>query len=143
MGALQYTAKYVKVDDESPVYNSYAGVIIAILFSNLAAMYVAVMTVHAGMDWIKGLFFQYHNANALSCFLGIYEMGFILLNFLWAQSISFLGYYMGYAMWNEIGKIQVVEKRNVEPNDGMKFLILGMEMAVGAWIAGLALGEQA
>ena len=59
---LQYVEKYVKVDDHSPMYNAYAGVIITILFSNLAAMYLSVKTVEIGMDWAKknALFFLYH-----------------------------------------------------------------------------------
>jgi len=139
--ALNYASQYVKPDSLTAVYYAYAGVIITTLFSNLAAMYVAVKTVSAGMDWTKGLFYQYHTSNALSCFLGIYEMGFIILHLVWSQSISFIGYYMAYAMWNYI---VAIEKKNItlKPDEGIKFLTLGVEMAIAAWIAGLGLGEQ-
>jgi len=30
---------------------------------------------------------------------------------------------------------------DLERDDGIKYLVLGLEMAAGAWIAGLALGE--
>lgn len=141
MWALHYSSEYVKPDNLTSIYYAYAGVIITTLFSNLAAIYVSTRTVEAGMDWAAGLFHDYHNNNALSCFLGIYEMGFIILNLVWSQSISFIGYYMAYAMW---GYIVAIEKKNITltPNEGIKFLVLGCEMAIGAWIAGLALGEQ-
>jgi hypothetical protein len=47
---------------------------------------------------------------------------------------------MAYAMW---GYIVAIEKKNntLDANEGIKFLVLGCEMAIGAWIAGLALGE--
>jgi len=48
---------------------------------------------------------------------------------------------MAYAMWNYI---VAIEKKNITltPNEGIKFLVLGCEMAIGAWISGLAIGEQ-
>lgn len=54
---LQYASQYVKPDSLTAVFYAYAGVIITTLFSNLAAMYVAVKTVSAGMDWTVGLFY--------------------------------------------------------------------------------------
>merc|ERR1711865_32467 len=100
MWALHYSPEYVKPDRLTAVYYAYAGVIITTLFSNLAAIYVSTKTVAVGMDFTAGLFKDYHTANALSCFLGIYEMGYIILHLVWSQSISFIGYYMAYAMWN-------------------------------------------
>ena len=49
---------------------------------------------------------------------------------------------MAYQMWNQI---VAIENKNITltPDEGIKYLTLGMEMAIGAWIAGLALGEQA
>ena len=69
---LGNVAPYVKPDALSSSYYGYAGVIIAALFSNIAAMWLAVKVVYAGTNWISGLFYQYHTSNALSCFLGIY-----------------------------------------------------------------------
>lgn len=140
--ALNYASQYVRPDSLTAVFYAYAGVIITTLFSNLAAIYVATMTVHTGMNWVVGLFYQYHTSNALSCFLGIYEMGFIILNLVWAGSTSFIGYYMAFQMWNYI---VAIEKKNItlKPDEGIKYLTLGIEMSIAAWIAGLALGEQA
>ena len=68
-------------------------------------------------------------------------MAFIIMHLVWANTISFSGYYFGYAMWNYI---VAVEKKNITltPNEGIRYLTLGVEMAIAAWIAGLALGEQ-
>ena len=134
--ALHYSSQYVEADELTFTYYALSGVIITSLFSNLASIYVAVKTVDAGMDFTKGLFHNYHNNNALSCFLGIYEMGFIILNLVWSTSISFTGYYMALAMYQRITR-----KADLERDDGIKYLVLGLEMAAGAWIAGLALGE--
>jgi len=97
--ALHYSSEYVKPDELTSTYYAFSGVIITTLFSNLASIYVAVKTVDAGMDFTRGLFNDYHTNNALSCFLGIYEMGFIILNMVWSTGISFTGYYMAYAMY--------------------------------------------
>jgi len=136
--ALHYSSEYVKPNELTYTYYAFSGVIITTLFSNLASIYVAVKTVDAGMDFTRGLFNDYHTNNALSCFLGIYEMGFIILNMVWSTGISFTGYYMAYAMYKQVTRVADLGK-----NDGIKYLVLGLEMAAGAWIAGLALGEQA
>mgnify|MGYP003338002762 CR=1 FL=1 len=45
-------------------------------------------------------------------------------------------------MWNYI---VAIEKKNMtlKPDEGIKYLTLGIEMSIAAWIAGLTLGEQA
>lgn len=125
----------------TPNYYAYAGVLLAITFSNIGAAYVTVKSIDTVNNGAEHFFLQYNvGGNALTCFQAIIEGAIAILNMVWAAGISFGAYYLTYGMWQKI--VAKEKKGALSMSDGLYYLALGAELAAGSSVAAYALGEQ-
>jgi hypothetical protein len=136
-------ANYIKTTELTPAFYAYAGDIVAIVLSQLAAAYAAVKTVDAGVKTTdRSFYYQYAHGSGIGNFLGLYELLAILFFLTWTLAICLVGYVEADLLW---AKYREMEKNNTAMTllQGYKFLALGFIIGVGAWISGLALGDSA
>merc|ERR1712139_33417 len=136
-------AQYVKTDALSPEFYAYAGDIVALLLSQLAAAYAAVKTIDAAYATGSYMYYwQYAHWSSIGNYLGLYELLAVLFFLTWTLGISVLRYVEGDMMW---AKFEDNYKKGVKLTvlDGYKYLALGFIIGVGAWVSGLALGDSA
>merc|ERR1711981_195611 len=136
-------AQYVKVNSLTPNFYAYAGDIVALLLSQLAAAYAGVKTIDAAVGGSGSFkyYYQYAHKSDLGNWLGLYELLATLFFLTWTLGISILGYVEADMMWV---KFEDMQKAGTTMTllDGYKYLALGFIIGIGAWISGLALGDS-
>merc|ERR1711990_142223 len=134
-------AQYIKTDGLTPVFYAYAGDLIALVLSQLAAAYAAVKTIDASVHTTSGFFYLWRGGSSTGDFMGLYELLATLGFLTWSLIISILGYVEAALLWQ---KYEDMEKNGVAMTQikGYKFLALGFIVGIGAWISGLAHGDS-
>merc|ERR1711981_559094 len=88
-------AQYVKTTSLTPAFYAYAGDIVALLLSQLAAAYAAVKTIDAAVNLSNGsynYYYQYAHGSAMGNWLGLSELLAVLFFLTWTLAISLVGY---------------------------------------------------
>merc|ERR1719313_467150 len=126
----------------TPQFLAYAGDLIALVASQLAAAYAGVKSIEAAVSFSKGFYHQYAGASSTGNLLGLWELLAVVLFLTWALGISIAGYVEGALLWERYEAMETVGQ-TVTIVEGYKYLALGCVIGVGAWISGLALGDSA
>jgi hypothetical protein len=125
----------------TPQFLAYAGDLIALVASQLAAAYAGVKAIEAAVHFDKGFYYTYAGASSLGNLLGLWELLSVILFLTWSLGISILGYVEGALLWERYEAMETVGQ-TVTIVEGYKYLALGCVIGVGAWISGLALGDS-
>merc|ERR1719313_2050827 len=126
----------------TPQFLAYAGDLIALVASQLAAAYAGVKSIEAAVSFSKGFYYQYSGASMVGDYLGLWELLAVVLFLTWALSISIVGYVEGALLWDRYETMEAAGT-TVTMVEGYKYLALGCVIGIGAWISGLSLGDSA
>ena len=92
-------AQYIKTDGLTPVFYAYAGDLIALVLSQLAAAYAAVKTIDASVHTTSGFFYLWRGGSSTGDFMGLYELLATLGFLTWSLIISIVGYVEASMLW--------------------------------------------
>merc|ERR1712048_967007 len=126
----------------TPQFLAYAGDLIALVASQLAAAYAGVEAIEAAVHFDKGFYYTYSGASETGDYLGLWELLAVVLFLTWSLAISIVGYVEGALLWQRYEAMEAAGL-TVTIVEGYKYLALGCVIGVGAWISGLALGDSA
>merc|ERR1712167_492531 len=126
----------------TPQFLAYAGDLIALVASQLAAAYAGVKSIEAAVSFEKGFYYKYRGGSAIGDYLGLWELLAVILFLTWSLAISIVGYVEGALLWERYEVLEAAGQ-TITIVQGYKYLALGMVIGIGAWISGLALGDSA
>merc|ERR1719482_1112004 len=126
----------------TPQFLAYAGDLIALVASQLAAAYAGVKSIEAAVSFSKGFYYQYSGASTVGDYLGLWELLAVILFLTWSLAISIVGYVEGALLWERYEAMEAAGT-TVTIVQGYKYLALGCVIGIGAWISGLSLGDSA
>merc|ERR1711998_265662 len=126
----------------TPQFLAYAGDLIALVASQLAAAYAGVKSIEASVHFLTGFYYTYSGYSANGDLLGLWELLAVVLFLTWSLGISVVGYIEGALLWERYETMEQAGQ-TVTIVQGYKYLALGCVIGVGAWISGLALGDSA
>merc|ERR1719502_2153385 len=126
----------------TPQFLAYAGDLIALVASQLAAAYAGVKSIEAAVHFNQGFYYVYSGASQMGDYLGLWELLAVILFLTWSLSISIVGYVEGALLWQRYESMEAAGL-TVTVVEGYKYLALGCVIGMGAWISGLALGDSA
>merc|ERR1711967_208647 len=126
----------------TPQFLAYAGDLIALVSSQLAAAYAGVKSIEASVHFLTGFYYTYSGASNTGDLLGLWELLAVILFLTWSLAISVVGYVEGALLWERYETMEAAGE-TVTIVQGYKYLALGMVIGIGAWISGLALGDSA
>lgn len=126
----------------TPQFLAYAGDLIALVGSQLAAAYAGVKAIEAAVHFDKGFYYDYSGASQIGDYLGLWELLSVVLFLTWSLAISIVGYVEGALLWQRYEAMEAAGL-TVTIVEGYKYLALGCVIGIGAWISGLALGDSA
>jgi len=126
----------------TPQFLAYAGDLIALVASQLAAAYAGVKSIEAAVSFTNGFYYTYSGASETGDYLGLWELLAVILFLTWSLSISIVGYVEGALLWQRYEAMEAAGL-TVTVVEGYKYLALGCVIGMGAWISGLALGDSA
>merc|ERR1712160_176986 len=124
----------------TPQFLAYAGDLIALVASQLAAAYAGVKAIEAAVHFDSGFYYTYAGYSSTGNLLGLWELLSVVLFLTWSLGISVAGYIEGALLWERYEAMETVGK-TVTIVEGYKYHALGCVIGVGAWISGLALGD--
>merc|ERR1711907_797238 len=126
----------------TPQFLAYAGDLIALVASQLAAAYAGVKSIEASVHFLTGFYYVYSGKSANGDLLGLWELLAVVLFLTWSLGISVVGYIEGALLWERYETMEQAGQ-TVTIVQGYKYLALGCVIGVGAWISGLSLGDSA
>merc|ERR1719473_834476 len=126
----------------TPQFLAYAGDLIALVSSQLAAAYAGVKSIEASVSFAKGFYYTYSGGSQTGDYLGLWELLAVILFLTWSLAISIVGYVEGALLWERY-EVMEAAGQTVTIVQGYKYLALGCVIGIGAWISGLALGDSA
>merc|ERR1719247_3823467 len=126
----------------TPQFLAYAGDLIALVSSQLAAAYAGVKSIEASVHFLTGFYYTYSGASNTGDLLGLWELLAVILFLTWSLAISVVGYVEGALLWERYETMEAAGQ-TVTIVQGYKYLALGMVIGIGAWISGLSLGDSA
>merc|ERR1712022_66266 len=126
----------------TPQFLAYAGDLIALVASQLAAAYAGVKSIEASVHFLTGFYYQYSGASTTGDYLGLWELLSVILFLTWSLAISIVGYVEGALLWERYEAMEAAGT-TVTVVQGYKYLALGCVIGIGAWISGLSLGDSA
>ena len=126
----------------TPQFLAYAGDLIALVASQLAAAYAGVKSIEAAVEFSKGFYYNYAGYSSTGNLLGLWELLAVVLFLTWSLAISVAGYIEGALLWERYEAMET-GGQTVTIVEGYKYLALGCVIGIGAWISGLALGDSA
>merc|ERR1712086_1168742 len=126
----------------TPQFLAYAGDLIALVASQLAAAYAGVKSIEAAVHFDKGFYYKYSGASEIGDYLGLWELLSVVLFITWSLAISIVGYVEGALLWQRYEAMEAAGE-TVTIVQGYKYLALGCVIGIGAWISGLSLGDSA
>merc|ERR1719313_1909795 len=126
----------------TPQFLAYAGDLIALVASQLAAAYAGVKSIEAAVSFTNGFYYTYSGASETGDYLGLWELLSVILFLTWSLAISIVGYVEGALLWQRYEAMEAAGL-TVTVVEGYKYLALGCVIGTGAWISGLALGDSA
>merc|ERR1719440_247663 len=83
----------------TPQFLAYAGDLIALVASQLAAAYAGVKSIEAAVHFDKGFYYTYAGASQTGDYLGLWELLAVILFLTWSLAISIVGYVEGALLW--------------------------------------------
>lgn len=126
----------------TPQFLAYAGDLIALVASQLAAAYAGVKSIEASVHFLTGFYYTYSGASNTGDLLGLWELLAVVLFLTWSLAISVVGYVEGALLWERYEAMEAAGT-TVTIVQGYKYLALGCVIGIGAWISGLSLGDSA
>merc|ERR1711998_89628 len=126
----------------TPQFLAYAGDLIALVASQLAAAYAGVKSIEASVHFLTGFYYTYSGYSANGDLLGLWELLAVILFLTWSLGISVVGYIEGALLWERYETMEA-NGTTVTIVQGYKYLALGCVIGIGAWISGLSLGDSA
>merc|ERR550514_1799333 len=126
----------------TPQFLAYAGDLIALIASQLAAAYAGVKSIEAAVSFEKGFYYKYRGGSTIGDYLGLWELLAVILFLTWSLAISIVGYVEGALLWERYEAMEAAGT-TVTVVQGYKYLALGCVIGIGAWISGLSLGASA
>merc|ERR1719473_1370593 len=126
----------------TPQFLAYAGDLIALVASQLAAAYAGVKSIEASVHFLTGFYYQYRGGSSTGDLLGLWELLSVILFLTWSLAISIVGYVEGALLWERYEAMEAAGT-TVTIVQGYKYLALGCVIGIGAWISGLSLGDSA
>merc|ERR1712167_42201 len=126
----------------TPQFLAYAGDLIALVASQLAAAYAGVKSIEAAVSFEKGFYYKYRGGSDTGDYLGLWELLAVILFLTWSLAISIVGYVEGALLWERY-EVMEATGQTITIVQGYKYLALGCVIGIGAWISGLALGDSA
>merc|ERR1711998_631931 len=126
----------------TPQFLAYAGDLIALVASQLAAAYAGIKSIEASVSFATGFYYQYAGQSENGNLLGLWELVAVILFLTWALAISITGYVEGALLWERYEALEAAGQY-LTVVQGYKYLALGCVIGIGAWISGLALGDSA
>merc|ERR1711988_332965 len=126
----------------TPQFLAYAGDLIALVASQLAAAYAGVKSIEASVHFLTGFYYTYSGKSANGDLLGLWELLAVVLFLTWSLGISVVGYIEGALLWERYETMEQAGQ-TVTIVQGYKYLALGCVIGIGAWISGLSLGDSA
>merc|ERR1711907_501875 len=126
----------------TPQFLAYAGDLIALVASQLAAAYAGVKSIEASVHFATGFYYTYKGGSTIGDYLGLWELLSVILFLTWSLAISIVGYIEGALLWERYQAMEAAGT-TVTIVQGYKYLALGCVIGIGAWISGLALGDSA
>merc|ERR1712007_281690 len=126
----------------TPQFLAYAGDLIALVASQLAAAYAGVKSIEAAVHFDKGFYYIYSGASQTGDYLGLWELLSVILFLTWSLAISIVGYVEGALLWERY-EVMEAAGQTLTIVQGYKYLALGCVIGIGAWISGLSLGDSA
>merc|ERR1719247_517710 len=126
----------------TPQFLAYAGDLIALVASQLAAAYAGVKSIEASVSFLTGFYYQYRGGSSTGDLLGLWELLSVILFLTWSLAISIVGYVEGALLWERYEAMEAAGT-TVTIVQGYKYLALGCVIGIGAWISGLSLGDSA
>merc|ERR1719453_2408891 len=108
----------------TPQFLAYAGDLIALIASQLAAAYAGVKSIEAAVSFEKGFYYKYAGASQLGDYLGLWELLAVILFLTWSLSISIVGYVEGALLWQRYEAMEAAGL-TVTVVEGYKYLALG------------------
>merc|ERR1719240_286082 len=126
----------------TPQFLAYAGDLIALVASQLAAAYAGVKSIEAAVSFASGFYHQYSGASTTGDYLGLWELLSVILFLTWSLAISIVGYVEGALLWERY-EVMEAAGQTITIVQGYKYLALGCVIGIGAWISGLSLGDSA
>merc|ERR1712046_536878 len=126
----------------TPQFLAYAGDLIALVSSQLAAAYAGVKSIEASVHFLTGFYYTYSGASDTGDLLGLWELLAVVLFLTWSLGISIVGYVEGALLWERYEAMEAAGQ-TVTVVQGYKYLALGCVIGIGAWISGLSLGDSA
>jgi len=128
--------------------HAYAGDLVALVLTQLAAAYAIVKTIDATIHTSKGFAFLYRGGSDMANYMGLYELISVLVYLSWSLMISIVGYIQAGLLYQQYDdRIQGANKGDfgvaIGETDGYKYLALGCIIGAGAWISSLMLGDSA
>merc|ERR1711998_55079 len=84
----------------------------------------------------------YRGGSDTGDYLGLWELLAVILFLTWSLAISIVGYVEGALLWERY-EVMEATGQTITIVQGYKYLALGCVIGIGAWIAGLALGDSA
>merc|ERR1719440_2000892 len=126
----------------TPQFLAYAGDLIALVSSQVAAAYAGVKSIEASVHFLTGFYYTYSGASNTGDLLGLWELLAVVLFLTWSLAISLVGYVEGALLWERYEAMEAAGE-TVTIVQGYKYLALGCVIGIGAWISGLSLGDSA
>lgn len=126
----------------TPQFLAYAGDLIALVASQLAAAYAGVHSIEASVEFANGFYYNYRGGSDTGDYLGLWELLAVILFLTWSLAISIVGYVEGALLWERY-EVMEAAGQTITIVQGYKYLALGCVIGIGAWISGLSLGDSA
>merc|ERR1712167_352893 len=83
----------------TPQFLAYAGDLIALVASQLAAAYAGVKSIEASVHFLTGFYYIYSGASQTGDYLGLWELLSVIPFLTWSLAISIVGYVEGTLLW--------------------------------------------
>merc|ERR1719502_350899 len=108
----------------TPQFLAYAGDLIALVASQLAAAYAGVKAIEAAVHFDKGFYYTYSGASTIGDYLGLWELLAVILFLTWSLAISIVGYVEGALLWERY-EVMEAAGQTITIVQGYKYLALG------------------
>ena len=119
----------------TPTYLAYAGEIIALFSSQIAAAYATFMAIE------NAVYFLYAGYSPTFDLWGLWELIIVFMYIAWALGISITGYVEAAFLWEKYEAMELADE-TMTWSDGCKFLALGFLIGGGASISGSSLATS-
>ena len=128
-----------------PVFYAYLGNFLVATTAELAAAYALIHIMEATVPTTSNYYPTYGGQTTLGDYLGAWQLVLFLVYGGGAAALSVAGNYLAVIMWLNIDEYENTKTHvnKLTVDQGYKYLVVGILIAAGGWIAALGMGEQA